>query len=299
MLALAMLCGPAAHAAKVYRWTDDHGITHYGDRPPAASQHVRAGHLKVIPVRAEAHAMVHLRVEDDPSGYQAWADNALAGPIEVMLSFDHASNAVAAPMLPARATVPARGSVLVARIGMADDAHPGRFGLLMDGVPGDPNAHPRDVLYQLPLRQAGQHVDQGFGGSFSHTDPQNFYAIDFSADIGTPVVAARDGVVMQVESDFDKAGLDLEKFGGRANYVRILHDDGTMGLYAHLQEDGVLVRVGQRVRAGQEIGRSGNTGFTTGPHLHFAVQVNRGMRLESIPFRMRGPQGPLDFASRR
>jgi len=95
-------------------------------------------------------------------------------------------------------------------------------------------------------------------------------------------------VVMQVESDFDKAGLDLEKYGGRANYVRILHDDGTMGLYAHLRPEGVLVRVGQRVRQGQQIGLSGNTGFTSGPHLHFAVQVNRGMNLLSIPFRMPG-----------
>ena len=93
---------------------------------------------------------------------------------------------------------------------------------------------------------------------------------------------------MQVESDFDKAGLDLEKYGGRANYVRILHDDGTMGLYAHLRPEGVLVRVGQRVRQGQQIGLSGNTGFTSGPHLHFAVQVNRGMNLLSIPFRMPG-----------
>jgi len=108
------------------------------------------------------------------------------------------------------------------------------------------------------------------------------------------VLAARSGVVMQVASDFDKAGLN-EKYGGRANFVRILHDDGTMALYAHLQESGVHVRLGQRVQQGQRIGLSGNTGFTSGPHLHFVVQVNRGMRLESIPIRMRGPMGLLKF----
>jgi murein DD-endopeptidase MepM/ murein hydrolase activator NlpD len=58
----------------------------------------------------------------------------------------------------------------------------------------------------------------------------------------------------------------------------------------------VLVRPGQRVRRGEVIGRSGDTGFTTGPHLHFAVQVNRGMRLESVPFRMSGPEGVLRFS---
>jgi len=294
----ALLCG-GAHAAKLYRWTDANGVTHYGDHAPDKTQHVRSGNLRIIPVRAEPGAMVRLRVEGDPSSYQAWADNTLAGPIEVMLRFDHADNVAGDPILPARATVPAHGSALVARIGMLDSGRPGQFALRLDGIPGDPNAKPQDVQYLLPLRQAHQRVDQGFGGSFSHADPQNYYAVDFAAEIGTTVLAARDGVVMQVESDFDKAGLDMEKYGGRANYVRILHPDGSMGLYAHLEEGGVLVRVGQQVRAGQPIGLSGNTGFTTGPHLHFAVQVNRGMRLESIPFRMSGPQGALSFASRR
>jgi hypothetical protein len=299
LLAMGLcLCG-AAQAAKVYRWTDAKGITHYGDRAPDPAAHARAGNFKVIPVRAEPGAMVRLRVEGDHSSYQAWADNTLAGPIEVMLRFDHADHVVGEPILPARATVPAHGSALVARIAMIDGAQAGQFALRLDGIPGDPNAKPQDVEYQMPLRQRQQHVDQGFGGSFSHNDPQNYYAVDFAANIGTPVIAARDGVVMQVESDFDKAGLDMEKYGGRANYVRILHTDGTMGLYAHLEEGGVLVRVGQQVHAGQPIGLSGNTGFTTGPHLHFAVQVNRGMRLESIPFRMSGPQGALSFASRR
>ena len=284
--AALLLALPVASSNKVFRWTDSHGVVHYGDRAPdkAAAQ---ARDIRVIPVRAEPGAVVRLRVEGDASGgYTALADNTLAGPLEVMLRFTRSRNVAGDPPLPAEAVVPALGTARVARIAAIDRFHDGEFELQLDAMPGDPLAHPRDVAYRLPLRQKGTRIDQGYGGRFSHTDPQNRYAVDFAADQGTPVVAARDGVVMQVERDFDKAGLNLEKYGGRANFVRILHDDGTMAVYAHLQEGGVLVHVGQRVRAGQQIGLSGNTGFTTGPHLHFVVQVNRGMRLQSIPVRI-------------
>jgi len=299
MLLGAALLATSAHATKVYRWIDRNGVVHYGDRAPDKRQQVLARDLRIIPVHAEPGAVARLRLESNDGRYLAWADNMLAGPIEVLLQFGSGSNMVGAPPLPARATVQANGSALVSVLSATDPSRDSGSELRLVTVPGDPGAKPRDVDYQLPLRQRTQHIDQGYGGSFSHTDPQNLYAVDFAAEIGTPILAARDGVVMQVESDFDKAGLNLEKYGGRANFVRILHDDGTMALYAHLQEDGVLVRVGQRVRAGQQIGLSGNTGFTTGPHLHFAVQVNRGMRLESIPFRMRGPDGALSFSDRR
>jgi murein DD-endopeptidase MepM/ murein hydrolase activator NlpD len=291
VLAIATLfagLGMGAHAAKVYKWTDKNGVTHYGDNAPdGASPAVKAGSVKVIPVVAEPRAVARLRLETSNGRYLAFADNNLAGPIEVLLQA-RGGGLESDPPLPARATVPARGTTLVA---VLDGSRGGE--LMMDSLPGDPSARPRDVEYLLPLRQRDFRIDQGFGGSFSHDDPQNRYAVDFAADIGTPVLAARDGVVMQVENDFAKAGLSREKYGGRANFIRILHDDGTMALYAHLREEGALVRVGQRVRAGQQIGLSGNTGFTTGPHLHFVVQVNRGMKLESLPFHMRGPDGPL------
>ncbi len=299
ILVLALTAGvvlsTAAHASKVYRWTESNGVVHYGDRAPDRQQRARARDLRIIPVRAEPGAVARLRLESQDAHTLAWADNMLAGPIEVMLQFGRGSNMLGAPPLPARATVQANGSALVSVLSAANPAHDGSSELRLMTVPGDPSAKPRDIEYSLPLRQGTQRIEQGYGGSFSHTDPQNLYAVDFAADIGTPVLAARAGIVMQVESDFDKAGLSLEKFGGRANFVRILHDDGTMAVYAHLEESGVLVRQGQRVQGGQQIGKSGNTGFTTGPHLHFVVQVNRGMRLVSIPFRMGGPLGPLRF----
>lgn len=281
-----------ANAGKVYRWTDASGVTHYGDRSPEAP----STKLKVIPVRAEAGAIAKLRIENDGGRYLAWADNRLSGPIEVMVNFSRNDNVVGEPGLPARATVAAGGSSLVAVLSRGDPARSGDFELRMDSLPGDPSARPADVEYLLPLQQAKFRIDQAYGGSFSHKDLENRYALDFAADIGTPVLAARDGLVMQVEFAFERAGLNQEKYAGRANFVRVLHDDGAMTLYAHLDSGGAMVRVGQRVRAGQQIGRSGNTGFTTGPHLHFAVQVNRGMRLESLPFKMAGPAGPLLLA---
>src|SRR5262245_9396464 len=102
-----------AQAAKAYKWTDKNGVTHYGDpAPDGASAAVKSGSLQVIPVAVEARAVARLRLETNAGRYLAYADNNLAGPIEVMLQarsggFD--SN----PVLPTRTVVPARGTTLV------------------------------------------------------------------------------------------------------------------------------------------------------------------------------------------
>lgn len=300
VLLLGVLLGVAgqAQAARLYSWKDRYGVTQYGDQPPAADQ-LPASDVNVTRFRNPPSALVRLRLENKGGYYQAWADNLLHGPAEVMLRFKRDRNVTARPALPAAATVPARSSILVANISTNDPIRGGDFELLLDALPGDPAARPQDYEYRLPFDYARVRVDQGPGGSFSHNDPQNLYAIDFALAEGTPILAVRDGVVMQVESDFEKAGLNREKYGGRANFIRIVHDDGSMAVYAHLQPEGVQVRTGQRVRKGQRIGLSGNTGFSTAPHLHFVLQVNHGMRLQSIPLRMFGPLGELKFPSQR
>jgi murein DD-endopeptidase MepM/ murein hydrolase activator NlpD len=296
VLALALATGPTrAQARHLSSWKSAQGLAHDDGTAtvqPAAPAQGRTGGVAVA---RGSGALVRLRLEKTATRYQAWADNPLPGPVEVELSAARDRGVVASPALPVRKLVPARGSVLVATLIMTAPLAGSDFQLQLDALPGDPRARPLGVAYRLPFEAAPVHVDQGPGGRFSHDDAQNHDAVDFALPEGTPVLAARDGVVMQVEGDFDKAGPDREQFGGRSNFIRILHGDGTMALYAHLEPEGVLVRVGQSVRAGQRIGRSGNTGFSTAPHLHFVVQVNAGMRLVSVPFELRGPLGTLRF----
>jgi murein DD-endopeptidase MepM/ murein hydrolase activator NlpD len=77
----------------------------------------------------------------------------------------------------------------------------------------------------------------------------------------------------------------------QANMIEILHDDGTIGMYAHLHWDSVRVQPGQYVHRGEYIADSGATGFTTGAHLHFAVLRNAGLQAESVPIQFSGPGG--------
>jgi murein DD-endopeptidase MepM/ murein hydrolase activator NlpD len=165
----------------------------------------------------------------------------------------------------------------------------------MASVPGRPISRPVDNVVLLPPFAADQAfpISQGFQGGQTHTTPDSEFAIDIVMPVGTEIHAARGGVVMDVEEDFNNGGTDRKKFVDKANHVRILHDDGTMALYAHLDLASVSVRPGARVRAGDRIARSGNTGFSSGPHLHFALQQNTGMKLISIPFRFRAPDGTL------
>ncbi len=288
--ALVLVSTPSA-AGPLYAWKDAHGNAHYGDHV-ADPQRAAAPAPPPHPASAEL-PLAQLRLDGQPPRQQAWADNRLDGPLQVQLRDRRADNLAAVPALPLRAVLPARGSALLSRLYASDPRYASPFDLVLEAVPGDPAAKPQNALYRLPFDAAPVRIDQGVGGHFSHQDAQNYYALDFALAEGTPVLAARDGTVMQVEAGFAEAGLDRETFGGRANFVRILHTDGSMALYAHLAPTGVAVHPGQRVAAGQRLALSGNTGLSTAPHLHFAVQVNRGMRLDSIPFRMAGPLGEL------
>jgi murein DD-endopeptidase MepM/ murein hydrolase activator NlpD len=250
-----------------------------------------------IPAHADEPApQPWLQVEDQGEIQQVWLANPLGGPAQVRLHDQGGDGFRAVPALPVILELKAGERRLATRIYPLQPANKPLLGLNVDAIPGSPRGHADDVVYQLPFASTPVRIDQGFGGSFSHTDPANFYALDFALPKRTPVLAARDGVVMEVRDDFREAGTDPTHFGNGANLVRILHSDGSMAIYAHLAPGGIQVRIGQTVHTGDELGLSGNTGLSTGPHLHFAVQLNRSTKLVSVPFRMAGPLGELRFA---
>ena len=154
---------------------------------------------------------------------------------------------------------------------------------------GDPRVEPSDYVYRLPFG-SGQTftVLQGFHGNFSHRG-SNEFAVDFDCPVATQVLAARPGVVVAANAAAQGSGTTPEFLDyKRTNFVLIQHDDGTLGEYMHLSPSGIEVKPGQRVERGTPLALSGNTGFSSTPHLHFHVMTagDDGMTARSFPFRL-------------
>lgn len=104
----------------------------------------------------------------------------------------------------------------------------------------------------------------------------NHGAIDIGAECNTNVViATKDGVVKTVNNTCDNNGYYKNTCGGGlGNYVVITHSDGTESRYGHMYPDSITVSVGDNVKQGQKIGMVGNSGSSTGCHLHFEMRIN-------------------------
>ena len=146
-----------------------------------------------------------------------------------------------------------------------------------------------DYLYRFPFKKRKKYeVSQSFHGKFSHNSERSRYAIDFQLDVGEPVHAAREGVVVKVIDWFTKQG--GKELRNSANRIVIMHSDGTLAYYVHLDYKGTLVKEGDMVKRGQKIGFSGLTGYTRGPHLHFVVRKEKSI---AIPIYFKGHEGKI------
>ncbi|MFW6088345.1 MAG: M23 family metallopeptidase [Gemmatimonadota bacterium] len=121
--------------------------------------------------------------------------------------------------------------------------------------------------YVLPFTPGEAYeLTQGNCGAESHGGRFR-YAYDFRMPPDTPVLAARDGIVMTVRDD----NPDGTRRVGDENFLIVRHLDGAMSRYIHLRQDGALVEEGVPVAAGDTIALSGNSGRSSFPHLHFDV----------------------------
>ncbi|WP_296620157.1 M23 family metallopeptidase [Marivirga sp.] len=144
--------------------------------------------------------------------------------------------------------------------------------------------------YLLPYKHGKKaRVGQGNNGSGTH---RGINAIDFNLEIGDSVFAARDGLVIEVKDGSNEGG-DDPKFEPYGNFIKVYHDDGTLGSYVHLVQNGSLVKKGTQIKEGQLIGISGNTGWSSGPHLHFMVAQNIDFQNITMPVKFINYEGKL------
>lgn len=280
-IATLLLGGTAqAGGVTVYKYTDAAGVVTYSDRAVPGAAVLRLGDE----AEERLESRVRLEVSRHPAGETLRVHNDLHAPVQIELALENVENATGVPDQPIRWILPPRSHIRLLTLAPRDPARPLRYEPRLRHVLGDPRLLPTQSRYPLPWLGGPFRLTQGPNGTYSHFTPRGRHAVDVAMPIGTPIIAARGGVVVSLENR--QSGRTGNPSG---NFVRILHDDGTMGVYLHLQQGSVRVREGQRVTQGQPIARSGNTGNSTGPHLHFVIQRNVGMALESIPFAFTQP----------
>lgn len=240
--------------------------------------------------------------EKTPDGHRLVARNAGPAPVSVKVAIINGQYIATDRQFPLYVVVPPGGGTLY--LGNVHAAMSGvgySFQTQYTWTLGDFNASQSpDAIYRLPFRDGSTFpIGQAPGGPITtHHSPDSQFAVDIPMPEGTPVLAAREGTVIYTEAN-QTYGAQIPDMLSKANEVRIQHIDGTIGIYAHLAHGGVYVYPGQRVNSGQQIGLAGSTGYSSGPHLHFAVQTVRrnGEKLEtiSLPFSFYVGNPPMVF----
>jgi murein DD-endopeptidase MepM/ murein hydrolase activator NlpD len=287
LVILAIAGANYSYAQTMYKYRGENGEWTYTDRKPEEQQTIEVRVLETTFVEPEfsiTHEVLGRTVE-------FVAHNDFYAPIEVRLKFVEITGVeYPQPDQILRWVIDPRSDQLLLNLEVLQEVDAPFVEYQYEYMPGDPTAqHQAGSMYQAPF-SAGRDfpITQAYPDAMTHQTLDSVYAVDISMPVGTDILAARDGVVFDVAAHNYRGGLDLSRDGQAANIIRILHDDGTFSLYAHLNWNSIRVKPGDRVRAGQYIADSGNTGFTSGPHLHFAAQRNSGLTIQSLPVVFKG-----------
>ncbi len=236
---------------------------------------------------------VKVEVAQHDNNHEVIIENLAMFDVTVTLEMD-LDNLVASTGLPWTTTLLGKEKIKALDLKIVNQDRSGSYATRYTFVMGNRDAvHDSGYVYHLPYRDGSAHrVVQGHFGNTSH-DEASTYAVDFAMRIGAAVCASREGVVVGLYDDWSAGGPN-EAYTKRVNYILIRHRDRTLGAYYHLKQNGVKVRIGQKVERGQVIGQSGNSGFSFAPHLHFEVlKAVNGIRTESLPAKFSTVQGVI------
>lgn len=258
--------------AQVYKYQDDQGKWHFSDKKPAKSD------LKIEELKFEEKISKtlkpHLKLQRGSGKTNFIIDNPYFAPIQIFLNIEN-------DRIEKNISENTQEIVYTKQTSAKPTNYKFRY------VLGSPNSRHSQKKYHPPFKDfKPMRVTQGFKGRFSHYAQPSLYAIDLGMKVGTKITAARAGKVIYTKDDYSSSGVSSPFFVDKANVVKVLHEDGTYAVYAHLLLGSVKVKAGEQVEAGDTLALSGNTGYSTGPHLHFVIRKNEGGRSKSLPFKL-------------
>lgn len=236
----------------------------------------------------------NVRSQTDGS-VDVYASNSYVCEESVLIEFTSLKNMKTEVELPFKGVVPAGAKEYkLFTLTIKDISKESQIGYIAKNCHGDifTKKHDNNYIYTIPYAEGKKYpLDQGYGGKFSHYMEGKKHALDFVMDEGSEICAARGGVVVEVKDNSNKGGKSI-KFQDYGNYITICHDDGTLANYYHLKKSGRKVDVGDMVTSGQLIALSGNTGWSSGPHLHFQVySFTEELEVKSIPTKFLQEEG--------
>jgi murein DD-endopeptidase MepM/ murein hydrolase activator NlpD len=223
---------------------------------------------KQVPNERLAQFMPELTVTHSADSLIVFLQNPIASPLQFVAS---SQNEVIQKFLTDSFPIVLSGYADTTLVFISDN-FPETPRIRMNTFFGDPYAPFSPPVLELPFPKGKSYtVLQGYYGSFSHNTDFSRYAIDFNMAIGDTITVAAYGYVVGVIDGY-KHGGNSPKWRDYANFISVYHPEfGAFTQYVHLVHEGSLVSLGDTVATGQPIALSGNTGFSTSPHLHFNV----------------------------
>ncbi|ALO34156.1 peptidase M23 [Colwellia sp. MT41] len=262
-------------AGQMYKYQDAKGNWVFSDKPPEKEQSFET--LSYTQAKKPS-SKIELYYVKNSEGFTLHGKNNFYSAIEIGFTSPVTKKEI-------RKVIPARDSIALCHSDKNTSKVQYRWAL------GDPSSVADNYPYHAPFfSPKGHRISQAFNGNFSHTDDYNKYAVDIVMDVGTYLTAVRAGTVVWVKDDYHMSGT-TRYFRDKANVIKVLHDDGTFSSYAHILMATALVKEGDKVAVGDRLARSGSSGFSTGPHLHFSIIKNSGLKNIAIPFKFIDKKG--------